>query len=996
MLSNRFEINSSEESDESMDDSNTVTRKRKSRELDEPENNVDEANQDFDIKQLAEELESELLPEVEYSDTVEPSQAEEIFSEPALKKLKQEKIRSDANKHGFNSGFCRIEKTNNPLDVISVPKKYVKEGDKRDFRLGYKEGYESMNKTLAEDESIFYAHGLEAGKKYALKSYSFHRQFYTTLYTGQYKKIYGPNAQTRLNQSYQQGYNFGYHHYCDLMDNYYQNYLQAYGAVIKGKSSEVTTVKSSQEIQLTPKQLECIKLQAIAGHEEGIELANLMIRNHDQKNHLTFFKLQIQRLTKLYHEGNVHWPRQRLFIAKLHPKAWENRGYILRNYFCPKQVNAVRKAIQQSYLNAYSTTNQIEYDYVCKEEAISHFIFFQLLSPYQLQLELDNEAGKIILNDHAHTALTDLRSVDSLAKSVRWDDKIFLENFLRSITKSPSNQTEEKLRIGPHKKYTVFGHGVFERSQKPSPYNLSPAALYEKKKKTSLPQATSLISRRQRIFGHANRRNKLVGYIFKPPKNLINRIFFMDMGTVNRPYEFNDLKEAEDYFNRRVNSTRPTMFRTLSDLKKYIANDSKFHNEVLARLKWNINTSCVAIFSDTFEARCIAQFYARLTYQRLVSQYRDLNRRLPQDYQVPIVFYLPEQQVDNWQVYSVEQQSNDKIKAEEISADETKIKQAFEQNNFEFLLLLDDLENLVYQDLSLLVWVAHFSLKIAKILYEQTNLSFEFPFEKYLNDRMYQFWHFQKNSLKVVQRKFLFNMALKFKLDDLLVEIVCARVIDECHLPDESLFKLVEANKIDVLRKIFEKRNSFIHQVNRLDQTLLEVAILGNQIDLVKLLLERRVCISTVGKNDPLGVCVSKNFDNGEILRLLLNYLNQDRYFASDPDWLKRVIEKAIFFGSKFSLHELVRFNYSLAQAADPVRKSVCLSIPRCVFLQIACNGFQGDSKECLEILLAAGADINEPDPNDGKTPLFTARELGLSDVVREMEASASTRGLTK
>jgi hypothetical protein len=988
MLTNQFEMTLSKQSEiGSMDGQNTVTRKRKSRELEGPKNNVEKANHEYDIKQLAEENESELLSVVDCSDVVEVNRVEKIFlPPPPLKKLKHEKIRSEPNDYGYRSGLYRIEKTSNPLNVISVPKKYVKEEDKRDFRLGYKEGHEFMNKSLAEDEPSFYAHGVEGGEKYALENYSLNGQSSAiTFFYPQYRPIYGPRAKARLNASYQQGFDVGFVCYRDLLDNYYQNYLEAYGAVVKGNLPEVVIIKPPQEEDSTPEQLARLEQQAIAGHKEGTEFADLIMANHYQKNHLAFFKLQIQRLTKLYEEGNVCWSRQQAFIAKLHPKAWENRGYILRNYFCPKQVNSVRAAI-----------NLIEYYYVCKEEAISHFIFFQLLSPYQLQLELDNESGIIILSDYAHNALIDLRSVDSLAKSVRWDDKIFLENFLRSITKSPSNQTEEKLRIGPHKKYTVFGHGVFERSQKPSPYNLSPADLNEKKKKTSLPQATSLISRRQRIFGHANRRNKLVGYIFKPPKNLINRIFFMDMGTVNRPYEFNDLKEAEAYFNRRVNSTRPTMFKTLSDLKKYIANDSRFHNEVLARLKWNINTSCVAIFSDTFEARCIAQFYAKLTYQRLVSQYRDLNRQLPQDYQVPIVFYLPEQQVDNWQIYSVEQQSNDKIKAEEIFADETKIKQAFEQNNFEFLLLLDDLENLVYQDLSILVWVAHFSLKVAKILYEQTNLSFEFPFKEYLNDRMYQFWHFQKNSLKVVQRKFLFNMALKFELDDLLVEIVCARVIDECHLPDESLFKLAEANKIDVLRKIFEKRNSFIYQVNLLGQTLLEVAILSNQIDLVKLLLERRISISTTGKNDPLAVCISKNFDNREILRLLLNYLNQDRYFTSDPDWLKRSIEKAIFFGSKFSLSELVRFNYNLTQAANPARKRVWLNIPRCVLLQIACNGFKGDSKECLEILLAAGADINEPDDNDGKTPLFVALELGLFDVVKEMEASVKTRGLTK
>jgi hypothetical protein len=577
---------------------------------------------------------------------------------------------------------------------------------------------------------------------------------------------------------------------------------------------------------------------------------------------------------------------------------------------------------------------------------------------------------------------------------VRWDDNVFFDKFLRSITKSPINQTEEKLRKGRHKKYTVFGHGVFERRQKPSPYNLPLTAQILKKKKTSLPQSASLVFTDQPIFGHsALRNNKLAGCIFKPSK-LISRFFFRDMGTVSRPYEFDDRLEALAYFNQKVKSQTPTMFKTLTELKHHIVNQRavngiKNHNEVLARLKWDINTSSIGIFSDTFEARCIAQFYAKLTYRRLLCQYRELDKTVPQDYEVPIVFYLPGSDL-NWQIYSTEQQTNDKIKAEAIFSDEAKIKEAFDQDNFEFLLLLDDLEQLIYQNLPVIFWIAYAcSMNIAKIIYEQTSECFLLSFEDYLNDTLLKTWRLEKNCLYAERRNIYLSMALKLNLKDLVKEILKTTLVDEKDSDKfgNFLFQLIETGQFKLLIELLTNHKIDLNQTNEIGDTLLHIAAKVSHLELTKLLVEKGASTNIRNKNDdtPLVGCIQKHrmnpIENTRVIRLLLQHSSKD---IKGSGSVARAMERACSLLNLQVVREFLPLNERFKEVHCTIIYARFLHTAILAYVQ---NYHDHNAQiQIIRILLKAGANPNYL--YQGRSARQVAYEKKLTDVIKELEVN--------
>jgi hypothetical protein len=566
---------------------------------------------------------------------------------------------------------------------------------------------------------------------------------------------------------------------------------------------------------------------------------------------------------------------------------------------------------------------------------------------------------------------------------VRWDDNIFIGNFLNSITKSPDNQFEEKLRKGPHKKYTVYAHGFFERSQKISPYSLPSHVLKEKKKQTSRHQSTSLVRTKEAIFGHSRgRQRKLVGFIFKPLTDLINRIFIYDTGTVNRPYEFDTAEEAEGYFTRSVHYYPRTLFKTLQELKQNTANNLKNYNEVLARLKWDINTSSIGIFSDTFEARCIAQFYAKLTYQRLLCQYRELGLTLPQDYQVPIVFYLPDDKL-SWQIYSAEKQAQDKIKAGKTFSDNAKIKKAFAQGNFEFLLLLDDLEHLSYKKIPVLFWVAHTcSMNIAKVLYEQTNACFLVNFEEYLNDTLRKIWRVEKISLSCEKRNIFLDMALILNKKDLIKEILKFKLADEkgSDKYGNFIFRLIENKEFKLFAKIISSQKIDLNQTNEMGDTLLHVVAKANQVMLAKLLIEKGANTNIMNKNGdtPLVGCIQKQIDNSDMIQLFLRYRNADSAIFQSEE---RAMFKACTLLNLHAVKAFIVFNKTFLCLKEPESADLLNT----VILSSVQNSFDQESKyEIVRLLLQNGADPARL--YRGQTSLELAKQRQLWNIVREIE----------
>ena len=201
------------------------------------------------------------------------------------------------------------------------------------------------------------------------------------------------------------------------------------------------------------------------------------------------------------------------------------------------------------------------------------------------------------------------------------------------------------MRLGIHKKYTVRSTGPHERSEKPSPYlPLSPEKIQKKKKKTSKHQSVSLVTPEAqiRVFGHnRDRSDKLAGVLMDADDAMINRMFIYDGGTIQRPYESDTQEEALKYFQTKTNPNNPILFSTMDDFEEAVAKQKDNYNEVLARIKWDISSCAIGVFSDNFEARCIAQFYARRMRDRLKEQYREQGKYLDDSYQVPIIYYMP-------------------------------------------------------------------------------------------------------------------------------------------------------------------------------------------------------------------------------------------------------------------------------------------------------------------------------------------------------------------
>jgi len=282
----------------------------------------------------------------------------------------------------------------------------------------------------------------------------------------------------------------------------------------------------------------------------------------------------------------------------------------------------------------------------------------------------------------------------ALVKSVRTDDKDFDNKFMLGITKSPENQPIEDQRKGPHRKYTVFASGAYERSQRPSPYpHLTSEQIAEEKKTRSNFQSTSLVTPTAHtpVFGHnrEKRADKQVGYAFSRHNPMINRVFKYDNGTVNRPYEFDTYEDAINYLAKKTDPVQPILFSSLEELEKHIAGKDETYTEVLAHLKWEMESSAVCIYSDTFEARCIAQFRAKKLQARLKKWYQELGQPWDETYEVPILFYIPNSEKE-WTVYTKAEQMQDRKDANEIYLDEEKLKNKLEAGDYDFLLLVNN------------------------------------------------------------------------------------------------------------------------------------------------------------------------------------------------------------------------------------------------------------------------------------------------------------------
>jgi hypothetical protein len=278
------------------------------------------------------------------------------------------------------------------------------------------------------------------------------------------------------------------------------------------------------------------------------------------------------------------------------------------------------------------------------------------------------------LTKQQHAALEAFRYQDRFIKTIRFDEKCFYEEFVRSVTKAPvhdgvgeykgdeatqgSDEVEPDLILRHQKKlpWTINAAGVFHQREKVYPHY--PEDYLEKKPYFSKPQSSTLIGEgiQPVPFGF----NRLgAGVSFDRNDAMVSRYLVHDMGTVARPWNFasrNAARARHTYlafkypgkltrlciFLRAKHHRKPhkLLFETLEEFKRD-RRGKKEYNEVLARFSWNPLSSCIMVFADTLEARAIGQLYAQNMEKAVRKRAEVLGRYLPCDYHVPIVFYLP-------------------------------------------------------------------------------------------------------------------------------------------------------------------------------------------------------------------------------------------------------------------------------------------------------------------------------------------------------------------
>lgn len=617
------------------------------------------------------------------------------------------------------------------------------------------------------------------------------------------------------------------------------------------------------------------------------------------------------------------------------------------------------------------------YCFACKEEAESSLSLIQeaLKEEYPELVEY----GKVThipshaetpyrfrLSKEQHRSWSQLQKTNQLAlatpndkiliKSIRWDKYCYIKNAILSYTKSAENQFQEELRVSTRGRYTTYASGVYRRDQKPSPYGDIPN-LEQKKQKRSKHQSTSLVTPRIQppVFGHSTvRKDKLVGFIFAAEDALINRIMKYDGGTITRPYEKRNKDKAERYYKNGINNF---LFHTLDDLEQALLSKQETHNEVLARLRWHIETSKLALFGGSFEARCIVQYYAECLLMRLKKQYEELDKPWDEAYQIPIVYYMPGDE-KNWHAYTEYDQKIDRYKAYVILNDANKCTQKCEQQDFEFLLLLKehDLADFLAKNIPLITQ-----------LWEQEDWHLLTAFyDKSANAELF------KEGLQACSKTIGlhdFSSYYDLSLAGMLIE---SKKTDLEMRDDEDctvLMRAVSRGNTKLVEYLLQK-GADVESVCENGDTALSIAVYGGFFDMVQLLYAHGARLDVVLKNtdgDYATTLLHRAVivGNSDIIYFLLKHgpltlLNETFQHGLSP--LHAAIE----------VEDIDLVQGLIEQGADVVSKGkYSLSV-----LHVAVNTGNPD---LVELLLICGADINAVYREDDMvlTPLAFAVQNG-------------------
>ncbi|MCB1828105.1 MAG: hypothetical protein KDH94_06725, partial [Coxiellaceae bacterium] len=379
-----------------------------------------------------------------------------------------------------------------------------------------------------------------------------------------------------------------------------------------------------------------IYVSALAYFHEMIE-AKIPVLYNGKEQCLTWLLIQ-DYFKEILNE--VDWPSLRDQVDKpLATYQFNDKWYYFR---FSSESNA------QTYLTMVKCALQAEHADLRHAEVRNKFSQHNPNAPYYFQLTQE-QMSAFVSWELAPAAQPVSLPKMYLLKSLRFDKDCFVRsNALHSLTPSPHHQLGLNFRRGQKGAWVVTANGVEHRSSKPRLAADSPEkTLYSKKQSTTLviPEENILPP----IFGkNAARADKLAGVILPvtPETTLLRQLYIYDGGTVGGAWRQQTKEAAESYRRLKVEDPEHRkLFFDLDEFREHLKKKNpKEFNEVLAKLNFRADSHCcVGIFSDTLAAKMIALEYARLLRTQLRARAKELGEKFDHNYQIPIVYYLPEQ-----------------------------------------------------------------------------------------------------------------------------------------------------------------------------------------------------------------------------------------------------------------------------------------------------------------------------------------------------------------
>lgn len=414
---------------------------------------------------------------------------------------------------------------------------------------------------------------------------------------------------------------------------------------------------------------------------------------------------------------------------------------------------------------------------------------------------------------------------DFVYKSLRGGIYNYFYRFIEELIDPVKNKFPK--RCGEMKNYTVTGNGVFAR------FDSSSDALAKKPQYTPFDKqgfgnfqslSLGMTDFFPPVFGFS-KRPVLAGFMCNLKGVLLsNRLYIYDGGTVNRCYDFSSFDDAKNYY-KRVRKDKILFARDeLEAFKEAIRKaGKKTHNEALARLRW-VPEAKIFIGADNLESRLLAMQYAKILETALKAA-----NFCGEDYQIPIVFYLPENNELLFKYYSRDEYILDELEARAIYNNRVSRHQHYSKEKFEFLFILsaeecsealkEEIENLPLGILLLQKGHVH----IYRILSEKCRFYLEpFIFKKIENRLDYE------SILSTILKEAVRCVSLP------IVKTVIQRIREI--QPTELILQALKEQSMPIARLLLASKKFELKAVDK--DNILKQALKNNYLEFIALLMD--------------------------------------------------------------------------------------------------------------------------------------------------------------